>query len=281
METLNLPAYAKINLTLDVGPLRMDGYHEICSVLQTVSLSDELVFTRTTAGVSVTCDAPGVPAGADNLASRALERLVSRLSGGVRLIIHKRIPVAAGLGGGSSDAAATLKGVNQLYGLGLGEAELLSCAAELGSDVPFFILGGAVLARGRGELITHLQALPAMWLVLAYPGFGVSTGKIYAAYSPGDREPCTPRLLDALADGNREEILKSLGNDLESVTIAVYPEVGELKTRLEKLGAERTLMTGSGTAVFGVFPGEKEAAGAALKLREANLWAFVCKTVHE
>ncbi|HHW39612.1 MAG TPA: 4-(cytidine 5'-diphospho)-2-C-methyl-D-erythritol kinase [Syntrophomonadaceae bacterium] len=281
MEELRLQAYAKVNLTLDVGPRRADGYHEIHSVMQTVSLADELFFSRAPRGISVECDSPDIPAGSGNLAGRALEILADRLPGGIRLEIRKRIPVAAGLGGGSSDAAAALKGADRLYGLGLTERELLACAAAVGSDVPFFILGGTVEARGRGEVVRRLPPLPVLWLVLAKPDFGVSTAEVYAGYKPCGREPRTPRLIAALEKGDGEGVLHALGNDLEEVTAAAYPKVGALKARLEALGALKTLMTGSGPAVYGIFPGEREARLAARELRDESVAHFVCRTVNE
>lgn len=281
LEELRLQAFAKINLTLDVGPRRADGYHEISSVMQTVSLADELLFARVPQGISVDCDSPDIPVGSGNLATRALEMLAGKLPGGVRLEIRKRIPVAAGLGGGSSNAAAALKGANRLYGLGLTERELVSCAAVLGSDVPFFILGGTVEALGRGELVRRLPPLPVLWLVLAKPDFGVPTAEVYARYKPCGREPRTPKLVAALEKGDGDGVLNALGNDLEDVTAAACPEVGALKARLEALGALKTLMTGSGPAVYGIFPGEREARLAARELRNESLALFVCRTVNE
>ncbi len=281
MKTLRLPAFAKINLTLDVGSRRPDGYHEICSVMQTVSLADSLAFTRLEAGIAVVCPAPGVPEGSGNLAYRALELLLPRLPGGVRLEIEKKIPVAAGLGGGSSDAASALKGVNLLYRLGLREEELILYAARLGSDVPFFVLGGTVLARGRGEVVTRLPPFPSCWLVLVKPGCQVSTREVYARFRPERRDPRTPRFLAALSRGDRAGMLAALGNDLEEVTAAQHPEVESRRARLEELGAERALMTGSGPTVFGIFPGEKEARFAARQLAGGGDWVFVCRTVNE
>ena len=177
-----LPSFAKINLTLDVGGLRSDGYHEITSVLQTISLADTLSLTRISAGIVVSCSASGVPDGQDNLAYRSLAEISHRLPGGICVEIEKRIPQGAGLGGGSSNAAAALKGADLLYAIGLAEDELLSAAAVVGSDVPFFILGGTVLARGRGEKVTSVSSLPVLWVVLVKPPFEVSTGR-YTAFT--------------------------------------------------------------------------------------------------
>lgn len=279
MLSFCMPAFAKINLTLDVGQKRSDGYHEICSVMQTVDLADTLSFFRTPEGISIDCDSLQVPPGSGNLAYRALEMLSSRLGGGVRLEIRKRIPVAAGLGGGSSDAAAALKGANVLYGLGLKEEKLISYAARLGSDVPFFILGGTVLARGRGEKVSRLVPCPELWLVLVKPDFGVSTKDVYAHYKPEMSEPRTPMLLAALERGCRDDVVSSLGNDLEKVTFKLYPEVGILKEKLDSVGSEKSVMAGSGPTVFGVFPGEDEARRAARELQGLKVSVFICKTI--
>ncbi len=280
MAALHLLAFAKINLTLDVGPKRPDGYHEICSVMQTVGIADLLTFTRAEKGIAVSCTSPGVPEGPDNLAYRALALLLPRLPGGVKLKIEKRIPVAAGLGGGSSDAAAALKGANLLYRLGLKEEEVIPCASRLGSDVPFFILGGTVLARGRGEVVSRLPPLPPFWLVLVKPNFEVPTKEVYARFRPGTGSSRTPKLLDALVRKDRGGVLAALGNDLEKVTARAYQAVRDRMSRLQELGAEKTLMAGSGPAVFGVFPGEEEAYLAARQLAGGEDEVFACKTVN-
>lgn len=276
-----LPSFAKINLTLDVGGLRSDGYHEITSVLQTISLADTLSLTRISAGIVVSCSASGVPDGQDNLAYRSLAEISHRLPGGICVEIEKRIPQGAGLGGGSSNAAAALKGADLLYAIGLAEDELLSAAAVVGSDVPFFILGGTVLARGRGEKVTSVSSLPVLWVVLVKPPFEVSTGEIYGLYQVKKAEPRTPSLLDCLEKGDREGILRALGNDLEAVTASLYPEISSIKQRLLQLGALGAMMAGSGPTVFGLFNNKEDALQAAGKLREddAQLDVFTCKTV--
>lgn len=249
--------------------------------MQTVSLSDFLLFTRMPAGIATVCSSPGVPAGSENLAYQALALLKPQLSGGIRLEIQKRIPVAAGLGGGSSDAAVALKGANLLYDLGLGEKELISYAAQIGSDVPFFILGGTVLAQGRGEIVSRLPAFPPLWLVLVKPSFEVPTEEVYVRFQPVKSRRRTPLLLRALTQRDHAEVVAALGNDLEEVTIASYPEVRVWKQRLKALGAEKVLMTGSGPTVFGVFPDEREAREAARCLFRESEQVIVCKTVSE
>lgn len=288
-KSLRLQASAKINLTLDVGRLRPDGYHEISSVMQTVDLADTLDFTATPQGIAVTCTPPGAaPDGPSNLAHQALRLLGDRSAngavGGIDLLITKRIPAAAGLGGGSSDAAAALKGANALYGLKLTEVELISLAARLGSDVAFFIRGGAALAQGRGETVTALSAAGLLgkpqWLVLVRPEAEVSTAEIYARCRPEQSGGAlwTARFLSAAARGDRDGMLAGMNNDLEAVTAAICPQVYALKARLEQLGAERALMSGSGPAVFGVFPGEEEARAAARRLEGDGGQVFVCRT---
>jgi 4-diphosphocytidyl-2-C-methyl-D-erythritol kinase len=278
---IKIPACAKINLTLDVGGLRPDGYHEVASVMQTISLADTLLLSKATAGITVSCDTPGVPVNEGNLAYKALALLVPQLPGGVKLEIKKRIPLAAGLGGGSSDAAAALKGVCALYNLGLSELELLDAAARVGSDVSFFLLGGTALAEGRGEVVTRLPSLPVFWLVLVKPGFGVSTADVYRHYRQGKEKEHTPPFIAALESGLRGEILSALGNHLESVTFDLHPELAAVKKRLLDLGALRAVLAGSGPTVYGIFSGKAEASLAAKKLREENpdFDVLECRTV--
>ncbi len=281
---MELQAYAKVNLTLDVGRLRSDGYHEINSVMQTISLADTLILTTAPGGITVRCTPPGAaPDGRSNLAYQALELLANRLTGGVDLQIIKRIPAAAGLGGGSSDAATALKAANALYHLNLTEVDLVSLAVRLGSDVAFFVRGGTALAQGRGEVITVLPTGCALGapqcLVLVKPEFQVSTAEIYASFRPGQNRPWTARFLAAVSRDDRDGMLTHMGNDLEPVTTAAYPQVSVLIRRLEQLGALRALMSGSGPTVFGVFPGEEEARAAARQLDGGNEQVFVCTMI--
>ncbi len=279
--SLELPAYAKVNLTLDVGRLRSDGYHEINSVMQTVSLADTLILSEAPEGIAVSCTPSGAaPDGRDNLAYRALESLADRIApAGVDLRIIKRIPTAAGLGGGSSDAATALKAANALFKLNLTELDLISLAARLGSDVAFFIRGGTALAQGRGETVTVLPTIRPQWLVLVKPEFQVATAEIYAHYQPGQNRTWTTWFMAAVSRSDRDGMLANMGNDLEPVTAAAHPQVSVLIRRLEGLGAERALMSGSGPAVFGVFPGEEEARAAARQMDGGGGQVFVCRMI--
>ncbi|HAF17641.1 MAG: 4-(cytidine 5'-diphospho)-2-C-methyl-D-erythritol kinase [Thermacetogeniaceae bacterium] len=276
---ISLSAYAKINLTLDVGGLRPDGYHEIASVMQTITLADTLWFARIPSGIEVISDNPGVPSGCANLAYRALEVIAHQLPGGVRVLIEKRIPWGAGLGGGSSNAAAALRGADLLYNCGIKEDDLLAAAAEVGSDVPFFIKGGTALAEGRGERLTKLPQLPVFWVVLVRPLYTISTAKVYSLYQSKGREPQTPGLIEALQKGEYHKIPGLLGNDLEEVTVSLHPEIGDIKQQLFLLGAAAALMSGSGPTVFGLFHDQGTARQAAERIREkGGPDVFVCRT---
>jgi len=256
-------AHAKINLTLEVLSKRKDGYHNIVSVMQSISLHDRLYLRVGTDGITVDCDHPGVPAGKENLVYKAAEKL--RAYAGVRdgasIKIHKGIPVAAGLAGGSADAAAALLGLNRLWGTNYDAGRLIALAKELGADIPFCIVGGTALARGIGEELTRLPALPKIWLVLVKPPFGVSTKEVYERYDSmkiGYR-PNHELLLKALEKGERGSVIAGIGNVLERVTVSLYPEVQEIIDYLQKLGSEKVFMCGSGPTVCAVVENEQKA----------------------
>lgn len=263
-------ACAKINLTLDVLGLLPGGYHRIASVMQSVSLCDYLLFEPAPEGLELICDHPQLPCGPQNLVVRAAELLAHRLRcrGGARVYLFKRIPLAAGLGGGSADAAAALLALNRLWGLGLGRQELLELAGELGADVPFFLAGGTVLAEGKGEILTPLPPLPPLGVVLVTPPVAVSTAGVYREFDrlqPG-LPPFTPALVEALMRGEEKEVPSLLGNALEPVTASTCREIPLIKKKLEEAGALGAAMSGSGPTVFGLFPGIKEARRAAQRL---------------
>lgn len=268
---MELKAYAKINLTLGIKGLRADGYHEVEMLMQSVGLHDCLTITGTNDGaIVIDSDSGDIPTGPENIVYRAavLLRDYTGCRRGVRINLQKNIPVAAGLAGGSTDAAAALKGLNVVWELGLTERELFSLGEKLGADVPFCLLGGTVLARGKGEALTPLQAAEQMGVVLVKPPFGVSTAAIYKAYdglSPGP-QPDTGAMLEALHSGDVYAVSALLCNALERVTVIMHPEIIHIKKTLLAAGACGTLMSGSGPTVFGLFPGLKEAREAAGKL---------------
>ncbi|MGE5575955.1 MAG: 4-(cytidine 5'-diphospho)-2-C-methyl-D-erythritol kinase [Syntrophothermus sp.] len=281
--TVKVRAYAKVNLTLDVLGKRPDGYHELESIMQSIGLYDTLEFRSASDGIRLSCNHPEVPAGEDNLihkAARALQESFG-LAQGAEIRLEKAIPVAAGLAGGSADAAGTLIGLNALWGLHLSHRELAEVAAGLGSDVNFCLTGGTALAQGRGERVTVLPAAPNFWLVLLKPRFGVSTAEVYRGLdlkSVGDLRPDTVAMLNACVINDFNAIAGGLRNVLESVTLSRYPELSELKAALRRAGAAGVLMSGSGPTVFGIAPDEETAEEVAAALMGFKATCYVTRT---
>jgi 4-diphosphocytidyl-2-C-methyl-D-erythritol kinase len=251
---LEVSAAAKVNLALEVLSRRPDGYHEIATVMQTVDLSDRL-WLEDAEALEIKTSAPGVPADERNLAHRAAAALrdAAGLTRGARITLDKRIPIAAGLGGGSTDAAATLVGLNRLWGLRWPAERLGEIAVSLGMDVPFFLRGGAAVGTGRGERLTPLGGA-ALALVLVNPRFAVSTADMYgrvtpAMYSDGER---TRDAADALESRRAGRVAASLYNGLEGAARAAYPQIGQMQAALLAAGALGAAMSGSGPTVFGV-----------------------------
>ncbi|MFS8890928.1 4-(cytidine 5'-diphospho)-2-C-methyl-D-erythritol kinase [Synechococcus sp. R55.2] len=281
MQACTLIARAKINLYLEILGSRPDGYSEVAMVLQSIHLADRLQLKCRPHGIHLTCDRPEVPTDARNLAYQAAELLQKEChsSAGVEIHIEKHIPVAAGLAGGSADAAAVLVGLNQLWGLGLTVGELQSLAASLGSDIPFCIQGGTQLATGRGEVLEPLADWEGIPVLLAKPKhLGVSTAWAYQAFRSrqgslgGDAlpKPTLPTLPQALAALSRQDppaLARSLRNDLEQVVLPEYAIVGELRQALLSAGALGSLMSGSGPTVFGIMPSLELAAQVRNTLR--------------
>ncbi|AEG13797.1 4-diphosphocytidyl-2-C-methyl-D-erythritol kinase [Desulfofundulus kuznetsovii DSM 6115] len=267
---LEVLARAKINLTLDITGLLPDGYHQLETVMQSIALCDRLVFSSRPQGIELQTDSRLIPPGPENLVYRAAE-LLQRVTGcrqGVHIFLFKNIPVAAGLGGGSADAAATLAALNQLWSLGLSQEELLVLAAKLGADVPFCLVGGTVLARGKGELLTPLKPLPPLGVVLVTPPLAVSTARIYREYDrllPGVH-PDTPAMVAAIERQDITAVAALLGNILEPVTATLYTQVYVVKEALKAAGASGVVMSGSGPTVLGLCRDEGEARRVAGRL---------------
>ncbi|MBI2360283.1 MAG: 4-(cytidine 5'-diphospho)-2-C-methyl-D-erythritol kinase [Deltaproteobacteria bacterium] len=284
---MKIRAPAKLNLYLRVVGKREDGYHLLDTVMVPVSLYDELEIRRPRtrrrgkARLTVTCDHPLVPSGRGNLVYKAASRLLRSRKIGSPIDIHirKRIPVGAGLGGGSSDAAAALVGVNRFFRLGLKRAEMLTLAASLGADVPFFVRCRAARVRGIGERLEAVAAMPRLWIVILYPKFPVSTRWVYENY------PC--KLTKDIGNTSinfswkgPEEITSFLVNDLEAVAIRRYPLIGRLKRRLLEEGAAGALMSGSGSSVFGIFSTGQQARNVFQRLRsDERVEAFLVHTL--
>ena len=273
MSEVRVRAPAKVNLCLSVLGKRPDGFHELEMLMQMVGLYDEVRVSAADRGITVTCDDPAVPAGEGNIAHRAAEALLQRSGrqGGLRIRIRKRIPAAAGLGGGSSDAAAALWAGNQVLGTGLSREALAGIGAELGMDVPFFLSGPLALARGRGELVTPLDPLPKFWVLLVNPRFETSTAWVYRNLNLRLTKKAGCNTIARLTVRNMAE---SLHNDLETVTAAAHPVIGEIEAALLKSGALGARMSGSGPTVFGVFETEAACRSAAETLTPSGWLLF-------
>jgi 4-diphosphocytidyl-2-C-methyl-D-erythritol kinase len=278
---MQIKAHAKINLVLAVGARRPDGYHEVETVLQQLELHDRLEF-REAADISVRTDSPEVPDGPENLVSRAAALLQERCgcSRGAEIRLTKSIPVAAGLAGGSADAAATLKGLNRLWGLNLDPDTLQGFAAELGADVPFCLDGPTALARGRGELLSPLPPPPPMGVILVRLPFRVRAADAYTWFDrlAGGEYPELSPVLAALAARDVTAIARGLANALEAAVFGMYPQLREIKRRVLGAGALGALMSGSGPTIFGLIPDPAGVAGVAAKLRSAGLDVLVTRT---
>lgn len=257
-------AAAKINLTLDVLYKRPDGYHEVEMIMAMVDLADRIEMQELQRDTIIISSQAGyIPLDEKNLAFQAARLIKERydVKQGVYIHLDKKIPVAAGLAGGSSDAAATLRGLNRLWRLGIGEEELRELGAELGSDVPFCVSGGTAIARGRGERLEFIDSPPQCWVVLAKPPINVSTADVYGKLQAGriGRHPDTAQVVEAIRSKDFHGVCAGLGNVLEEITLNLYPEVRQLKGCMERLGADGVLMSGSGPTVFALCSKEKKA----------------------
>jgi 4-diphosphocytidyl-2-C-methyl-D-erythritol kinase len=266
-EALHLESPAKVNLRLEILKKREDGYHEVRTVLQKISLYDTLHFSlKKENGISITTDHPHLPVGKSNLVYQAVRSILKKSDyrGGVRIEIEKKIPLGAGLGGGSSNAATALKALNQLLKIGLTKKELMRMGLGIGADVPFFFLEGAAVGSGIGERLKKIE-LPDLWYVLIYPNFEVSTHWAYQNFvlTKMQFHFNLHRFLR-----NPQEISSVLRNDLEEVVSREYRQIGVMKKILCSAGALGALMTGSGPTVFGVFSEEGVASGACEKVKK-------------
>jgi 4-diphosphocytidyl-2-C-methyl-D-erythritol kinase len=275
---VKIRAPAKVNVRLRVVGKRQDGYHLLDTIMVPVSLYDEIEIIKTRAGqkdavaskqLEVTCDHPLVPAGEKNLAYQAARLLLKdkNIRQGVRIHIKKLIPVGAGLGGGSSDAASVLLGLNRLLRLNYSSKELERISLSLGADVPFFIHAVPARARGIGERLTPIKGFPSWWMIILDPELPVSTAWVYRNFQVKLTKPGVNNSINSLL-GSPEKIRRLLVNDLESVTVRRHPKIGLLKEKLTRTGAMGALMSGSGSSVFGVFNSREGAEQALCRLRE-------------
>ena len=253
---LLVKAPAKINLSLDVLGKRQDGYHEVKMIMTTIDLADRLELMELAEDrIEILSHNRYVPDDQRNLAYQAAKLLKEKFNvkKGVSITIEKTIPVAAGLAGGSSDAAATLRGLNKLWNLGLTIDQLAELGAEIGSDVSFCVYGGTAIATGRGEKIEHIKTPPSCWVILAKPHIGVSTADVYGNLKLNRvTHPNVDKMVDVINAGDYKGICDTVGNVLEDVTFAMHPEVARIKAQMKRFGADAVLMSGSGPTVFGL-----------------------------
>ena len=281
MDKIKLKALGKINLGLDVLGRRPNGYHDVRMVMQTVYLYDQILLEKTDKeGISLKTNLFYLPVNENNLAYRAAKMLIDEfaIKEGVHISLEKHIPVAAGMAGGSSNAAAVLYGMNRLFQLGLTDQELMERGVKLGADVPYCIMRGTVLAEGIGEELTPLPAMPKCHVLLAKPPISVSTQKVYEKLDAQEvtKHPDIDGILLGLQTGDLKKITSSMGNVLENVTITEYPQIERIKDVMKEEGALNAMMSGSGPTVFGMYDDKILARRAAARIREEQL----AKQVH-
>ena len=281
---MNVTACAKLNLTLDILRKREDGYHDLQMVMQSVSLCDELIVTPAQGEGAMSTNLSYLPADGRNLAQMAAAafREATGLGGAVDISIEKNIPVCAGMGGGSSDAAAVLRAMNEMTGAGLSVAELAKIGERVGSDVPYCVMGGTALAEGRGEILTPLPSLPHCWVAVCKPSFPVSTPQLFSRVDVRKivRRPDTAGLMTALEAGDLTGVARRMYNVFEDV---MEPrrrgEIDSIKAAMIDCGALGSSMSGSGPTVFGLFACKEDAQAACTRLEELYKNVFLCETV--
>lgn len=271
-QPLHLKAYGKVNLGLDVIRRREDGYHEVRMIMQTVKLYDRIILERNHSGnISLRTNLPYLPVNEKNLVYRSIDiiRREYGIKDGVSANIIKRIPVAAGMAGGSTDAAAAFVGMNQLFSLNITQEKLMEYGVSLGADIPYCIMRGTALSEGIGEILTPLPPVPGCWFLIVKPGFSMSTKFVYEHLTLDEHtaHPDIDGMVSALKNHDLTGVTDRMGNVLEQVTKQHYPAIDELKTIMKKNGALNALMSGSGPTVFGIFTSKEEAEHAARACR--------------
>ncbi len=275
-QELVFKAYGKINLGLDVVRRLENGYHEVRMIMQSVKLADIVTIKRISEDkIVVRTDQENLPCDERNLAYKAAKLMKEKYSvqDGVEIFLEKHIPMAAGMAGGSADCAAVLKGMNELFGLGLTLEDMQKTGVKLGADVPYCLMGGCALSEGIGEVLTALKTPPACTVLLAKPDIDVSTKYVYEHLKLDtlERHPDIDGMMQDIEEGNLEKLCGKLENVLESVTGKEYPVIGEIEKIMKDAGAPAAVMSGSGPTVFGIFKGTKAAETAMAGIRERNL----------
>ena len=283
MNGYQIQAYAKINLGLDVVKRLPNGYHQVKMIMQTVDILDDLTLEITDSGISITTDSEELPVDENNLVYRAARLMFEKcdIHSGVHIRLQKNIPIAAGMAGGSADAAATMKGINHLYGLNLPLSQLMEYGVSIGADVPYCLMGGTALAEGIGEKLTKLPPMPKCPILVAKPDVSVSTKFVYEHLDAAGirNHPDIDGMRGAIKAGNLRGIWERMENVLERVTIPAYPLIDTIKKRMRELGAANSLMSGSGPTVFGIFQNTAQAEQALQELRKEESLKQVFLTV--
>ena len=280
---MRLRAFAKINLGLDILRKREDGYHEVRMILQTIQMYDVLEMKKVKKpGISLSVNYPYIPSDERNLVYKAAKLLMDefQVKEGVDIRLEKFIPVAAGMAGGSSDAAAAMVGINHLFKLGLSEKDLMDRAVNIGADVPYCIMRGTALAEGIGEKLTRIAQVPDCYVLIGKPGIGVSTKTAYESLQLDkiQSHPDIDGMIRDIENGNLLAMTDKMGNVFESGIIGKYPVIGEIKDLMEANGALKAMMSGSGPTVFGIFDDREKMEAAAAVLRQSNLAKTVFAT---
>lgn len=285
MDYLEIKARAKINFSIDVTGKRENGYHEVKMVMQSLKLHDIVKLERIREKIELFCDSDEIPSDEYNIAYKAAVAFFTKynVNGGIRINIEKKIPVCAGLAGGSTDAAAVLKGMNVLFDVGARKEELCALGLKLGADVPYCIQGGTKLAEGIGEKLTQLKPVKHLPIIIVKPGISVSTKWVYQKFkldNPGER-PDTESIIHAITTNDYKSLAEKMRNVLESVTAKQHSIINEIKASLNSNGAMGSLMSGSGSAVFGVFANHFSAQKAYNLLRGEGWDCFLTETYSE
>ncbi len=275
MDIVKRKAYAKINLGLDVLRRREDGYHEVKMIMQNIGIHDELTFEKQPEGITLKIDNVDLPTDGNNLIYKAAKLIKEEygIQEGVRIKLKKRIPIAAGLAGGSTDAAAVFRGMNELFGLGMTEEKMCELGVRIGADVPYCIMGGTAIAEGIGEKLTPLPDAPSAVVLIAKPDISVSTKDVYQNLNVAELKvhPDIDGMTKAIIRHDLDGIIERMDNVLESVTVSMHPVIEEIKNFMKEHGALRAMMSGSGPTVFGIFTDQTKAGDAYIKLKSTGL----------
>ncbi|MFA6941026.1 MAG: 4-(cytidine 5'-diphospho)-2-C-methyl-D-erythritol kinase [Clostridiaceae bacterium] len=280
---MRVKAYAKVNLALDITGKLDNGYHELNMIMQTINIYDLIDIEKAKDGIEIKCNKKYIPTDKRNTVYKAAQILIDsfNIKSGISIKIKKTVPSQAGLGGGSSDAAAVLKTMNQLFNLKIDDNDLARIAKDIGADIPFFIYGGTALCQGIGEKITKLKEFKNKTVLLVKPGFGVNTREAYGLYDleKDIKHPDIDLVVKALEQNNIKELSINMGNVLESVVINKYHEIEKIKGELTDLGASGALMTGSGSTVFSLFDEYEKGLFAYKKIKNKYKEVFLTKTI--